>query len=109
MTAADRYALLCEAVERYGSQAKVGKILGYSSATISQALSNTYKGSLETLLGRVEECFGKQIIDCPMFGRIQLPRCVEERRRPFSAGNPFRVRLYRACRRCEFNVDIKAL
>ena len=105
MNDADRVKLLREAVESHGSQAKVGRILGYSSTSISQALSNSYGGSLETLLTKVEECFGNQIIDCPIFGKIKLPKCVKERRRPFSSGNPFRVRVYRQCRQCTFNVD----
>jgi hypothetical protein len=107
MTDTDRLTLLREAVERHGSQAKVGKIIGYSTGAISQALSNSYGGSLDTLLGKVEECFGKEIIECPELGEIHFYKCVKERRRPFSAGNPSRVRQYRACKRCKFNTDIK--
>ena len=109
MTDTDRLTLLSEAVERYGSQAKVGKIIGYSAGAISQALSDSYTASLETFLNKVEECFGKEIVSCPVLGDIPFHRCVEERRRPFSTGNPFRVRLYRECRKCAFNTDRKTL
>lgn len=105
MTDNDNITLLREAVERYGSQAKVGKVIGYSAGAISQVLSNTYTASLETFLGRVEECFGKEIVACPLLGEIPFHKCVRERRRPFSSGNPFRVRLYRQCGICEFNTD----
>ena len=107
MTDTDRLTLLREAVERLGSQAKVGKIIGYSTGAISQALSNSYGGSLDSLLGSVEECFGREIVECIELGQIPFHQCVKERRRLFSAGNPSRVRQYRACKRCQFNTDIK--
>ena len=49
MTNDDRMAMLRKAVQDLGSQAKVGKRLGYSSATVSQVLSNSYL-SIEGLL-----------------------------------------------------------
>ncbi len=106
MTDTDRLTLLREAVERLGSQAKVGKIIGYSAGAISQALSHSYGVPPVALLASVEECFGQEIVDCPELGQIEFHRCVKERRRIFSAGNPSRVRQYRACRRCDFNTDI---
>lgn len=105
MTTADCMVLLREAVEREGSQIKVGKILGYSATTISQALSGTYGGSLDGLLTRVEEVYGTRIVACPILGEIQLPRCVAERRTPFSTANPHRVRMFRACKACRLNED----
>ncbi len=105
MTATDRLTMLREAVAREGSQAKVAQRLGYSSTTISQALSGTYGGSLDALLAAVEEVYGTQEIECPILGTIQFPRCVAERRREFSTANPHRVRMYRACKACRFNTD----
>lgn len=106
MTDTDRLTLLREAVERLGSQAKVGKIIGYSSGAICSALSNSYGGSLDNLLGKVEECFGTEVVECPELGQIHFNQCVKERRRPFAAGNPSRVRQYRACKRCKCNTDL---
>ena len=105
MTGDDRLELLRRAVAEAGSQAKVAIKLGYSSATISQVLSCTYQGTTDAILVRVEEVFGNRVVDCPLLGEVGLGRCVEERRRPFSASNPQRVKLYRACRRCEHNTD----
>lgn len=105
MTEDDRLELLRRAVHEVGSQVKVAARLGYSSATISQALSGSYQGSLETVLVRVEEVFGNRVVECPLLGEISLGRCVTERRRPFSATNPQRVKMYRACRLCNFNTD----
>lgn len=107
MTNEDRLALLREAVADRGSQAKVGKLLGYSSATVSQALSGTYGGNVEAFLTRVEEVFGKAEIKCPVLGDILYPECVEERRKPFTTANPHRVRMFQACRACPNNTDQK--
>lgn len=108
MTNDDRLELLREAVESRGSQAKVGKLLGYSATTVSQALSGTYAGQIDAFLTRVEEVFGKSEIKCPVLGDILYPECVEERRKPFTTANPHRVRMFQACRTCRNNTDKKA-
>lgn len=106
MTSEDRLTLLREAVAREGSQSKVAKRLGYSSTAISQALSDTYGGSLDILLTMVEEVYGTRVVPCPVLGDIMFPECVATRRRQFSTANPHRVRMYRACKACRFNTDI---
>jgi len=109
MTNDDRLALLREAIETMGSQAKVGRLLGYSSTTVSQVLSGKYEGQIDTFLTRVEEVFGKTEIPCPVLGVIAYPVCVSERRKPFTTANPHRVRMYQACRKCPFNTDPKEI
>jgi transcriptional regulator with XRE-family HTH domain len=106
MTSSDRLTLLREAVAREKSQSKVAQKLGYSATAISQALSNTYGGSLDTLLAIVEEVYGTRIVECPVLGEIQFPECVATRRREFSTANPHRVRMYRACKACVLNTDL---
>lgn len=107
MTNEERMELLRRAVEDLGSQAAVGRRLGYSAATVSQVLKGTYGGALDAFLTRVEETFDSTEVDCPMLGKIRLPVCVEERRRPFSTCNPHRVRMYQTCRKCRHNTDEK--
>lgn len=107
MTNDDRLNLLSEAVANLGSQPKVAKLLGYSPSTISQALSGKYPADLKTFLTKVEEVFGRSDVDCPVLGAIIYPTCVEERRKPFTTANPHRVRMYQACRKCEYNTDPK--
>jgi len=107
MTNNDRLELLREAVIELGSQAKAAKLLGYSSATISQVLSGQYNGQLDGFLTRVEEVFGRSEVDCPVMGTIAYPNCVEERRKPFTTANPYRVMMYQRCRVCPFNGDPK--
>ena len=106
MTESSRLDLLRDAVAAQKSQSKVAKMLGYSSATISQVLSGNYQGALDKVLARVEEVFGTRIVICPVLGEIGLTRCVSERRTPFSNANPLRVQLYRACMRCGNNTDL---
>ena len=105
MTNNDRMLLLRQAVADLGSQAKVGKALGYSSATVSQVLSESYGGQLDQVLTRVEEVFGTAEMDCPILGIIAMPICVAERRKPFTTANPHRVRMYQTCRKCKHNTD----
>lgn len=105
MTNDDRIQLLQEAVDTHGSQAKVARMLGYSSATISQVLGGKYAGELDSFLTKVEETFGKAIYDCPILGEISHPQCVLERRTPFFMANPHRVRMFKACRTCIHNTD----
>lgn len=105
MTENELLELLRTAVETNKSQVKVAKMLGYSPATISQIMGGSYQGAMDKVLARVEEIFGTRTVECPVLGEIRIGRCVTERRAPFSAANPVRVRLYRACRNCENNTD----
>lgn len=100
-----RMSLLRDAIEAQGSQAKVSKMLGYSTATISQVISNSYPGALEKVLNRVEEVFGSRTVDCPIRGKIALNECVEARRASFSNANPTLLQLFQTCPRCGFNTD----
>lgn len=105
MTNTDRLGLLREAVAELGSQAKAARLLGYSSATISQVLAGQYKGALDGFLTRVEEVFGRSTVQCPILGDIPYPVCVDERRKPFTTANPHRVRMFQQCRACVNNTD----
>lgn len=104
-TETNRLELLQDAIKNHGSQAKVGRMLGYSNTTVSQVLSGIYPGSVEKFLVRVEEVFGTRTMVCPILGDINIIQCVKERRAPFSTANPTRVKLYRTCSNCEFNTD----
>jgi hypothetical protein len=95
----ENMALLRKAVESDG-QAAVARKLGYSPSAVNQALKGTYGGSLDNLMRRVAETYGHGTVQCPVMGEISLRRCAEERRKPFGATSPQRVKLYVACRRC---------
>lgn len=103
MTENDLLDLLKRAVAEAGSQAAVARRIGYSAAAVSQALSGGYVGSLTLLLARVEEVYGTREVNCPVLGAILIGRCASERCTPFSASNPIRGRLFRACPGCVHN------
>lgn len=82
-------------------QSAVARQLDYSASAISQILGGKYKGNLKAVLNRVEEVFGQTMIKCPLLGNISLGDCSFNRRRPFAATNPMRVKLYRECQVCD--------
>lgn len=103
MTENDLINMLHRAVADAGSQSAVARRIGYSPAAVSQVLSGKYGGDMATMLARVEEVYGSRQVLCPVLGAIALSRCAMERRTPFSASNPVRVRLFRACKTCSNN------
>lgn len=98
----DWMSLLRQAVTET-SQGKVAARLGYSKAAINQVLNGSYTASTDAIARRVVEVYGDRDVACPVLGTLPLARCAEERARPFSASNPLRVRLFRACRSCPNN------
>jgi transcriptional regulator with XRE-family HTH domain len=85
------------------SQARVAREIGMSPAAINQAVQGKYQGDVEKLLTRVAERYGAETTVCPVLGEITLGRCADERKRPFAASSPLRVRIYRACKQCDNN------
>lgn len=80
------------------SQAKVAKELGYSAATISLVLKGKYAGDLKTVERKFKGCFLNASLICPVMGEMSVDKCVCYRRMKFSAVNPQRIALYKACR-----------
>ena len=99
MTQPDRMDLLRAKCKEF-SQAEVGRRIGYSPSAINQAIHGNYQGDLTNLLTRVEEVFGQSTVPCPILGEITLGKCAENRKKPFAATNPIRVRLFRECQKC---------
>lgn len=85
------------------NQSAVAKKLGVSPAMINQALKNAYKGNLQRLETRVRGEFMKEVVDCPVLGVINSRDCQDHASAKFSATNPLRVQLYKACRTCPNN------
>ena len=83
------------------TQGEVAKRLGYSKATISLVVNEKYNGDLNSVLSKVKEVFGGLKVNCPVLGEIDLAECAENKRQPFSATNPLRVRLFKACKSCK--------
>lgn len=84
-------------------QKPVARIIGYSTTTISQVLSGTYKGETKRIQTAVEGALMGAVVECPVIGEIPRQRCIEHQRRKgrVVATNPMRVQLAQACRTCE--------
>ncbi len=96
----NKFALLQKVVQTSG-QATVARAIGYSPSAVNQAIKKKYRGNIENLLQRVAEVYGTGTVPCPIMGEISIQRCAAERRKPFAASSPQRVRLYRACLQCD--------
>ena len=105
MTTTDRMQLLRKKCDET-SQAQVARRLGYSPSAINQVLKGEYKGDPAQILTRVEEIFGSSTVNCPICGEIPLGTCARNRRLPFAAINPHRVKQWRECRTCEMEGKI---
>lgn len=85
------------------SQAEIARRIGVSEGTISNALKGRYIGNVEALAERIRGELLNQTVACPILGQITSRICQDERKKPFSAVNPMRVRLWRACKACPHN------
>lgn len=93
---------LREACDRQ-SQALVAKRIGYSAAVVNQVLGGKYKGDLCRVQKAIEGALLGVTVDCPILGPVPSNKCLDLQSLSFAATNPQRVRLYKACRKCEHN------
>lgn len=91
-------SVLAREVDRVGSRRIVGERLGYSTTTISQVISNQYRGDLKKLEDKVRGQLIGDSVSCPVAGLISLDLCRDYQARPFRSTSGFHTRLYRACR-----------
>ena len=81
------------------SQAAVAKRIGYSPATVSQVLSNSYqKGDISRFEQVVRGALMAETIICPRLGEMSRDVCLNWQRRPFSTASSNAVAMYQACR-----------
>lgn len=99
MNESDALKLLNQKVGELG-QGEVATRIGYSKATVSLVINGKYNGNLNSVLLKVKEVFGGLKVSCPVLGEIDLAECAENKRQPFSASNPLRVRLFKTCKTC---------
>lgn len=96
-TVPDWIAELAELAETQGLNACASR-LGYSAAVISQTLSNTYRGNLSNVEGKVRGALMGATVDCPVLGQIGRDVCLSWQAKERATTNAMRARLYRACR-----------
>ena len=98
-------AILCRHAEMKGRKAVISE-LGISSTTLSQVLGDKYGAATNAIEARIMKIYGNDgLVNCPHLGRIEPGQCAENfqrSQRNMAAGNPATIRLYLACRKCDF-------
>lgn len=82
------------------SQARVGELLGVSSAVVNQLIGRSYKGRMDRMETRVRGALMKETVNCPVLGVISSRDCLDHQKRPFRATNAMRVKLHQTCPTC---------
>jgi hypothetical protein len=85
------------------SQAKIAKRIGYTPAVVSLVLQNKYPGNLKNVEKAVRLALMAGTVICPILGEIAEVECDRSQKQPFLSTNSMRVRLFKACRKCEYN------
>lgn len=89
-------ALAAEA-DRIGQPA-TAKCIDYSAATVSQVISNSYRGDLRRVEQMVRGALMGAVVDCPVKGEMARNVCLKWQEKPFAATSADRTRMYHACR-----------
>lgn len=79
-------------------QKAAGAAINYSAATVSQVISNTYKGDLGCVEEMVRGAWMAAHVRCPVLGSIGRDLCLRHQKTPLSTANPMSVRLFHTCR-----------
>lgn len=84
------------------SQTAVSKVLGRSTAIVSQVLNRRYVADTARIEERIRGTFLNATLDCPAVGELPLQDCQDWREKAsnFAMGNPKRTQMYRACNKC---------
>ena len=80
-----------------------GETIGYSGATVSQAIAGKYPGDIGKVAEKVRGALLGETVVCPPYGLddiIDRKKCLDWQDKPKAATSAFRVRMYRACRQC---------
>lgn len=101
----DEIAMLRTEVEKT-SQAEAGRKISYSPTVVNLVLSGKYTGDMDKVRKRIRQRL-KPYIACPVLGEITHTKCDTQRNLPFSAASSERVRLFKACKSCPFNTQLK--
>lgn len=83
------------------SGAAAAKRINYSPATVSQVISNSYRGDIGRVAEMVRGALMEATVDCPVLGEIGRDRCLDEQAKPFAATSAHRAQLWHWCQgRC---------
>jgi len=105
MLSATCRAILTRHVEMKGRN-DVTTELGISSATLSQVLNDKYGADTKAIEAKIMKFYGNDgKVTCPILGQIDPSQCAgtySRAQKITTAGNPATIRLYMACRKCDF-------
>ncbi len=82
------------------SQVAVARRITYSPPTVSQVISNTYRGDLARLEAAVSGIYLAATVDCPVLGEMARNVCLEWQERPYTDASALHIRMHRACKTC---------
>lgn len=88
---------LAEEADRIGQPA-TGRRIDYSAATVSQVISNTYRGDLRRVEQMVLGALMAATVNCPVKGEMARNVCLKWQDKPFATSSSDRARMYHACR-----------
>lgn len=88
---------LAEEADRIG-QSATAKRIDYSAATVSQVISNTYRGDLRRVEQMVLGALMAATVNCPAKGEMARNVCLKWQDKPFAPTSADRTRMYHACR-----------
>lgn len=88
---------LAAEADRIGQPA-TAKRIDYSAATVSQVISNSYRGDLRRVEQMVLGALMAATVLCPVKGEMARNVCLKWQDKPFAATSADRTRMYHACR-----------
>jgi hypothetical protein len=98
-------AILVRHAEMKGRKEVISE-LGISSTTLSQVLADKYGAATDAIETKIMKIYGNDgLVACPERGQIEPAQCAANYRRAqrkTTAGNPATIRLFLACRKCDF-------
>ncbi len=89
---------LARAADAASSQGALAKRLDCSPTAISALIPNNYPGRTHVMEAKVRGLLMSERVECPVLGSLARNDCVSNQSLKFSAANPQRAQLYRACR-----------
>lgn len=105
--APDWVLALAQTCDELESQHQTAKRVKISSTAVNQVLKNKYPGNLGNVETKVRASLMTDKVNCPVLGEIGSSECLENQGRPFSSASSLKVQLWKACQKCERNLNRK--
>ncbi|RLQ88888.1 transcriptional regulator [Notoacmeibacter ruber] len=87
--------------------AATARRVGYGASTISQVLSNSYRGTLGNVEERVRGALMGETVQCPVQGPMPRNICLDWQKKRWAPTSAHRVQMFHACRDCPLSYKNK--